>query len=209
MLPQIVTHMMDNFTNSVLSSTDDNNGFYPWTYYSSTTVIYSWIHFTAPYCTGMRTPAIVYSFTLSTTGVLPQYMNNFKIFICPANPHKMFQEQTIGQYIYPTNYACNNNLLPTCTIAAPNAGVKIGQIRKPSTNGLLWDGYPDPNKYAAGTQFNPSALWSTAINITLSSNTAASYHSNQTNLLYADGHTALVKQTPYLPMEIVASKMIY
>ena len=193
----------------VMQYSDDNTGFYPWTNYQPSAGLYSWVHFTAPYCTAMRSAAIVYSFTPSATGVLPQNINNFKLFICPANPHKMFQEQTLSLYLYPTNYAVNNNLFPSYTNAVPGPGLKTGQVLKPSTNGLIWDGYPDPNRYAAGTIFSAAAMWSTAINITMSSNTAACYHSNQTNLLYADGHTSLVKQTPSLPMEIVGGKMIW
>ncbi len=193
---------------AVTQYTDDNSGFYPWHYFSVTGVFRTWIHLTARYCTGMKSADDAYSYS-NTTGVLPQDMNKFKIFICPANPHKMFQESVTLPpanilACYPTNYTINANLLPFYSAASPSAGMKIGQIKKPSTNGLLWDGYParvPPNLY--------SATYSTAIDRTNNANTVAVYHANKTNLLYADGHASLVTQTPYLPMEIKSGGYIF
>ena len=192
-----------NMGTATIMYADNYSGFFPWGVYSSAPTLYSWVHLIAPYCTGMKTPADAYTFSPST-GVLPQNINKFKIFICPANPHQLFQEKNlVAWYFYVGNYAVNINILPS--YSAKPQGLKMGQVRKPSQNGLMWDGYPDPARYTA---FNPTVLWSTDINKTNNANSAATYHANQTNLLYVDGHAVLVTASPYLPMEIIGGKMI-
>ena len=194
-----------NMGTAVVMYADNYNGFFPWGVYSSAPKLYTWVHLISPYCTGMKSPADAYSFTPSATGLLPANINKFKLFICPANPHQLFQEKDlVNWYSYVGNYNVNINLLPSYALRPQ--GLKMGQVRKPSTNGLLWDGYPDPVRYPG---FSPTAMWSTSIDKTNNANSAATYHSNKTNILYADAHATQVTQTPYLPMEIVGGKMIW
>lgn len=188
---------------AVMMYADSNSGFFPWGCYSNAPTLFSWADLIAPYCTGIKSSAEAYSLC-KPSGISTGNINRIKVFICPSNPHKMFQEKKPDSwFFYLGNYVANNNILPT--YANTPSGYKIGKIKKPSNNGLLWDGYPDPAIYTA---FQPMVMWSTDIDKTRSANSAAYYHSNQTNLLYSDGHAALVKATPYLPMEIVGGKII-
>lgn len=152
------------------------------------TVVYTWVHLVAPYCTKYSSWEIARQNNPSSynTAVEKMRLDGFASFICTAQDTRHFVEKVTGLWCYPGNYVSNYDII-TAT------GRISTSIRSPSANGIIWDGF--------GPKIGASASWLGNIDITQPDyNITGSPHLSRTNLLYVDGHGASVRMNPYLPI---------
>jgi prepilin-type processing-associated H-X9-DG protein len=121
-----------------------------------------------------------------------------KIFVCPANQLKTWNDMNPGMWRYIGNYVVNQNMCRIMTLA----GCKLSEIKRPSTNGLSWDGNgPYQNSCLTGA-YN-------GITFGKATNVTGRPHNLTTNILFVDGHVLSgARQNPTLPMAINAENYL-
>ena len=158
----------------------DNDDTFPYISQTISGQIIDWGLQIAPYCTVYKDPvaARILQGTLATNAIFPG-----KIFFCTSNTVKKW---TGGYSTYSGNYTANYTLL-----GYPGAVVstKVSRLKKPSQNGVLWDG-----KYA------PTGGWFGNIDNTSTYTTCSYCHQGAINILYTDGHVLSSKYTIVLPI---------
>ena len=184
----------------------DDYDYYPYTLSKMDGKNYSWIPWLAEYLRIYRSHESCQEeahITKIENGSVPA--GKFSIYSCDANPVRFFAQNEPTRSNQPfllANYTVNNMLLGNGLNPASYPSRRPALLREPSGNGLMWDGREN-----GSTCF--SASWTTNIDWRETNNTAGRFHNGMTNLLYADGRSASVKMSPYLPMLRTKSNEIW
>ena len=185
---------------------DDYNGYPPYSIFQADGRNYSWIPMLSTYlklynsyedCQARAHISNINNGTLDP--------GKFSIYSCNANPVRFFAQNEpvkTNQPFMLTNYTVNNMILGNGLNAAAYPSRRLTSLRRPSGNGLMWDGRENGSSCFI-------ASWTTNIDWREATNTAARFHNGMTNLLYADARVVSVKMTPYLPVLRTSSNEIW
>lgn len=185
---------------------DDYNGYPPYSIFQADGRNYSWIPMLSTYlklynsyedCQARAHISNINNGTLDP--------GKFSIYSCNANPVRFFAQNEpvkTNQPFMLTNYTVNNMILGNGLNAAAYPSRRLTSLRRPSGNGLMWDGRKNGSSCFI-------ASWTTNIDWREATNTAARFHNGMTNLLYADARVVSVKMTPYLPVLRTSSNEIW
>ena len=185
---------------------DDYNGYPPYSIFQADGRNYSWIPMLSTYlklynsyedCQARAHISNINNGTLDP--------GKFSIYSCNTNPVRFFAQNEpvkTNQPFMLTNYTVNNMILGNGLNAAAYPSRRLTSLRRPSGNGLMWDGRENGSSCFI-------ASWTTNIDWREATNTAARFHNGMTNLLYADARVVSVKMTPYLPVLRTSSNEIW
>lgn len=192
------TECMNNLKTLGLSITlyaDDFKEFYPYAIDNTSDPKSNWSVMIAPYATSIP-DWITARQSMLMTPAKPERYRIWHAFICKSQPVKTWSEWNAGlgalQGTYVANAAILHAKIPPSVLEEQQ---KLNALRKPSANGLLWD----------GMGMDKSAATATMVAHITRGNITGEPHNRTTNVLYADGHTANHRMTPRLPIAAQAS----
>ena len=179
----------------------ENEDYFPQGSYDTTSGYGFWTSWTHRLGTYLLSNKSIYEFnTLNdysklSSSVANQQMANrlLRIFYCPAKPD-FYWSGASGSHVT-GNYGINGNLLGW-TWAPVTTALKESKLKVPSTTGQAWDG--KWNDWGGGPALNAK------VHVQATPGQAGSSislnHGSTANLLYADGHSASCRPSPYLPI---------